>query len=227
MRTLLTLALFTLLSTCVSAQLELGLRAGYGFSNLRTDSELDPISDQFDNASSTAAGLLVRYNFSDVVALRSGLEVNRRGTTLELSEDVTAFGVDLPFGVAAKTRFTYVDVPLQVEMSLPTTGTVQPYAFGGATLGYATGGNVRTTARALLEFNLATTNLDLDAIGYERFHVAAVGGLGVKAQLAPGFSAFVEGRFEQSLTQPYDVPLLNARTGFKGMNFGAGVAFAL
>ncbi|MEL7162515.1 MAG: porin family protein [Bacteroidota bacterium] len=227
MRTLITLALFTLLCTGASAQIELGLRAGYGASNLRTDQELDLIANQFSNASSLSAGLLARYNFSDVVSLRSGLELNRRGTTLELSQDVTAFGVDLPFGASAQTRFTYVDVPLLLEVNMPTSGIVQPYAFGGASVGYATGGNVRTTARAILEFNLATTNLDLDAIGYERFHVAAVGGLGVKAALAPGFSAFVEGRFEQSLTQPYDVPVATARTGFKGMNFGAGVAFAL
>jgi len=227
MRILFTTLLLAALCTCVSAQTSIGVRAGYGFSNLRSDSDLDLVTDQFDNASSLSMGVFVDLPLGEVFSLRPGLELNRRGTTLQLNDDVAVFGVNLPFGAAAKTRFTYVDVPVLVQAKLPTTGPIQPYAFGGASFGYATSGNIRTTARAIVEFNLMTTPVDLDAINYERFHVAAVGGLGVKAEISPGFSAFVEGRYEQSLTQPYDVPGLAAKTGFKGMNFGAGVAFAI
>ncbi|MEM1358733.1 MAG: porin family protein [Bacteroidota bacterium] len=227
MRTLFTTLLLSFLCTCATAQMEIGFRSGYGFSNLRADQELDIVADQFSSASTLSAGVFAVIPLSEHFSFRPGLEINRRGTSLALTENVDVFGVNLPFGAAAKTRFTYVDVPLLFEAKLPTGSTVQPYAFGGASLGYATSGNLRTTARAIVEFNLMTTDIDLEAINYERFHVAAVGGLGVKAELSPGFSAFVEGRFEQSLTQPYDVPLLQAKTGFKGMNFGAGVAFAL
>lgn len=227
MRTLFITLLLAFVCTCVSAQTEIGFRTGYGFSNLRGDKELDLVADQFSSASTLSAGVFVSIPLSEHISFRPGLEVNRRGTSLALAENVDVFGVNLPFGAVAKTRFTYVDVPLLFEAKLPTGSGIQPYAFGGASLGYATGGNLRTTARAIVEFNLLTTDIDLEAINYERFHVAAVGGLGVKAELAPGFSAFVEGRFEQSLTQPYDVPVLQAKTGFKGVNFGAGVAFAL
>lgn len=227
MRTLFTTLLLSFVCTCVSAQTEIGFRAGYGFSNLRGDQELDIVADQFSSASTLSAGVFAVIPLGEHFNFRPGLELNRRGASLAISENVDVFGVNLPFGATAKTRFTYVDVPLLFEAKLPTSSTIQPYAFGGASLGYATSGNLRTTARAIVEFNLMTTDIDLEAINYERFHVAAVGGLGVKAELSPGFSAFVEGRFEQSLTQPYDVPLLQAKTGFKGVNFGAGVAFAL
>ncbi|MBC6996748.1 outer membrane beta-barrel protein [Neolewinella lacunae] len=227
MRSLFVSLLFLFASGFALAQVNVGFRAAYGQSNLRTDDQLDLLSDQFSSASSTNAGLYVELPVSEVFSLRSGLEINRRGTSLRLDESVEVFGFDLPFGATAKTRFTYVDVPLLAQVHVPTGSVLRPYAFGGASLGYATGGNIRTTARAIIDFNLMTTNIDLDAINYERFHVAALGGVGVKAEVAQGFSVFAEGRYEQSLTQPYDVPVLNAKTGFKGFNFGAGVAFTL
>jgi len=227
MRTLLTSLLLVFATTFAVAQTAIGIRAGYGASNLRTDSDLDAISDRFDNASALSFGAFVDIPLGKVISLRPGIELNRRGTSLNIDADQQVFGINVPLGAQAKTRFTYIDVPLLLQATLPTEGKLKPYAFGGASLGYATGGNLRTTARAIIEFNLMSSPINLDAINYERFHVAAVGGLGIRAELAPGFNAFVEGRFEQSLTEPYDVPLLTAKTGFKGVNFGAGVSFAL
>lgn len=227
MRTLLTTLIIAVLSSFAIAQTSIGFRGGYGTSNIRTDKELDAIGDQFDNSSAMSFGVFADIPFGEVISFRPGLEFNRRGTTLAITENPEVFGVNIPLGARAKTRFTYIDVPLLVQATLPTEGIIKPYAFAGGSLGYATGGNIRTTATAIIEFNLMTTDIDLDAINYERFHAAAIGGLGVRATLAPGFNAFIEGRFEQSLTQPYDVPVVAAQTGFKGINFGAGVAISL
>jgi hypothetical protein len=235
MRILLTTLILALGCTFALAQKEemtpskvtIGLRAGYGNSNIRTDSEFDAVSDRFESTSALSFGAFADIPFGDIISFRPGLEINRRGTVLNVETDQEVFGVNVPFGTQAKTRFTYVDVPLLVQAKIPTGGAIQPYAFAGASLGYATGGNLRTTATAIIEFSLMSSEIDLDAINYERFHVAAVGGLGAKIAIAPGFGAFVEGRFEQSLTEPYDVPLATAKTGFKGVNFGAGFTFAL
>jgi len=204
-----------------------GFRAGCGNSNIRTDGGFDAVSDRFGNTSALSFGVFADIPFGDIVSFRPGLELNRRGTILNVVADQEVFGINVPLGARAKTRFTYVDVPLLVQAKLPTTGLIQPYAFAGASFGYATGGNLRTTSTAIIEFNLMSTDIDLEAINYERFHVAAIGGLGVKFALSPGFGAFVEGRYEQSLTSPYDVPLATAKTGFKGVNFGAGFTFSL
>ena len=227
MRSTLLILLLALVSTALFAQAEISVRAGFGSTNLRTDSELDLVSDQFDAAGTTSFGVYAEYPVSDVFALRAGLETNRRGTSVALTDDVAVFGINLPLGANAKTRFNYIDVPLQVKATLPTNSAVQPYAFAGASLGYATGGRITTTARAIVEFNVLNTKVDLDAINYERFHVAATGGVGLKFAFSDAVGAFVEGRFEQSLTQPYDVPIATAKTGFKNVNFGAGVTFAL
>lgn len=227
MRTLLFTLVLALVSSFAFAQTSIGFRGGYGSSNLRADSELDIVADQFDNASTMSFGVFADIPLGNVLSFRPGLELNRRGTSLIIEGDQEIFGINIPLGAQAKTRFSYVDLPLLLQATLPTEGAVKPYAFAGGSLGYATGGNIRTTATAIIEFNLMTSSIDLDAINYERFHAAAVGGLGVQFDLAPTFSAFVEGRFEQSLTQPYDVPVVAAQTGFKNANFGAGVAFKL
>jgi len=227
MRNLLTALIVALISSFAIAQTSIGFRGGYGSSNIRTYKELDAIADQFDNSSALSFGVFADIPFGDIISFRPGVELNRRGTTLAVTGDQQVFGVNLPIGAQAKTRFTYIDVPLLFQATLPTEGIIKPYAFAGGSLGYATSGNIRTTATAIIEFNLMTTNIDLDAINYERFHAAAIGGLGVKANLAPGFNAFIEGRFEQSLTQPYNVPVIAAQTGFKGVNFGAGIAITL
>jgi hypothetical protein len=227
MRTLLTTLILAVVSSFAIAQTSIGFRAGYGSSNIRTDKELDAIADQFDNSSALSFGVFADIPFGNIISFRPGVELNRRGTTLAVTGDQRVFGVNIPLGARAKTRFTYVDVPLLFQATLPTEGMIKPYAFAGGSLGYATAGNIRTTATAIIEFNLMTSEIDLDAINYDRFHAAAIGGLGVRANLATGFNAFIEGRFEQSLTQPYDVPVVAAQTGFKGINFGAGVAISL
>lgn len=227
MRNLLFFLCLSFLSTVAFAQSSLGLRASYGFSDLLTDSELDAISEQFDNASSLSFGIIAEIPFGEVFSLRSGIELNRRGTTLTLGREANVFGAAVPFGAEAKTRFTYVDIPLLAQVNIPMGGAIQPYAFVGPSFGYATNGNVRTTTTAVVTFSLMTTGVDLDDIDYERFHVAAMGGLGVRAQLGEQLSAFIEGRYEQSLTEPYDVPLLEAQTGFKGVQFGAGFMLRL
>lgn len=232
MRTILTTLCLLFFASLMTAQeaaraTTIGIRAGYGTSNIRTDSELDVIADRFDNASALSFGVFASIPLGNVFSLRPGLELNRRGTVLSITDDQEVFGINLPLGAQAKTRFTYLEVPLLVQATLPTAGVFKPYVFGGASIGYAVNGNVRTTATAIFEFNLMTSEIDLDAINYERFNVAAMGGLGVRAELSTGFNVFFEGRFEQSLTEAYDVPLLTAKTGFKGLNFGAGVSFAL
>lgn len=233
MRITLSILVLVLFSMAVSAQVRLGLRASYGFSDLQTNTELDDVEDQFDNASSLSFGVMAEFPFGDVFSLRSGVEINRRGTTFGLGEGgsvfgSTVFGATVPFGAEAKTRFTYIDIPVLAQVNIPLGNTIEPYIFAGPAFGLATTGNVRTTSTALASVSLMTADIDLDDIGYERFHVAATAGVGVRVKLGERLITFVEGRYEQSLTEPYEVPLQQeVRTGFQGVQFGAGFAFSL
>lgn len=215
------------ISLVTSAQLNLGLTANYGSSDIRENDDFSTLADQFDNASSLSFGILVLAGFSPVISLRSGLNINRRGTTFSAAAPSVVFGASVPAGGESKTRFTYVDVPLLLQVQLATGTKLYPYLFAGPTFGYATTGNVRTTAESVTSFNLMTTNIGLEDIGYERFHVAAVGGLGLRIKLSESFSTFLEGSYEQSFSDPYEVPLATANTGYQGVRFGAGFMFRL
>ncbi|MEM9929412.1 MAG: porin family protein, partial [Bacteroidota bacterium] len=163
MRTLLTTLIFALVSSFAFAQTSIGFRGGYGSSNLRADSELDLVADQFDATSSFSFGVFANVPLGEVLSFRPGLELNRRGTSLQIDADQSVFGINVPIGAQAKTRFSYVDIPLLLQATLPAEGAIKPYAFAGGSLGYATGGNIRTTATAIIEFNLMTSSIDLGA----------------------------------------------------------------
>ncbi len=225
------LILMTLLAlataAAISAQTTIGLRAGYGQSGLRSGETFDVVTEQTGWVAAPSLGVFAELPLSDLITLRPGLEYNRRGTSVGLTQGVELFGVRLPVGARARTTFDYLEVPLLVRLSLPTDGTVRPYALVGPSVGYALSGKLRTSARALLDFTLSTTDINLEAINYERLHLGLVAGAGVRADLGPASALFLEARYEHGLTQPYNVPLLRDGVGFQGWNLGAGVSFAL
>jgi len=185
------------------------------------------VTDQTGGVGAASAGIFVAVPVTDWLTLRPGLEYTQRGSSIGLTEGVQVVGVKLPIGARAKTTFNYVDAPLLLQFDLPTQSRVRPYALIGPSIGYAVSGKLRTSARALIDFNISNTNVNLDAINYERLHVAAVGGLGLSGRLSPTTKMFVEARYEHGLTQPYDVPLVSDGVGFRAWNIGAGVSFGL
>ncbi len=216
-----------LLSGLATAQSSFGLRAGFGQSSLRSGKTFDAITDRTVGVGVPSFGVFAELPVTDFLSLRPGLELTQRGTGVGLTEDVELAGVKLPLGAFAKTRFRYLEAPLLVQLNLPTESAIQPYALLGPSLGYATGGRVTTSAKAIINLNLYSTDVDLDAIDYERFNVAVIGGLGAKARLGQNTGVFLEARYSHDLTQPYNVPVIRDRVGFQGWNVGAGMTFAL
>ena len=222
------LFLFSLLLTGVaSAQTSWGLRVGAGQTDIRSGETFDMLTDRMDGIGTVSLGAFVEVPVTPYITFRPGLEYGSRGTSVGLTDDVELLGVKLPLGARAKTRFNYIDAPLLVQLNLPTESDIQPYAIAGPTLGYATGGKVTTSAKAIIELNLYSTDIDLDAIQYDRFNVGLIGGVGAKARLGEFSSLFLEARYEHGLSQPYDVPVIKDKVGFQGWNVGAGVSFAL
>ncbi len=222
------LLLFALLvSGLATAQPSFGVRAGFGQSSLRSGETFDPITDRTVGVGVPSFGVFAEVPIANFLSLRPGLELTRRGTGVRLTQDVEVAGVRLPVGAFAKTRFRYLEAPLLVQLNLPSEGAIQPYAILGPSVGYATGGRVTTSAKAIIELNLYSTDVNLDAINYERFNVAVIGGLGAKARLGQNTGLFLEARYAHDLTQPYDVPVVRDKVGFRGWNVGAGMTFAL
>ncbi|CAH1001833.1 hypothetical protein LEM8419_02741 [Neolewinella maritima] len=227
MRTLLSFVFLTLFTSLATAQTTLGVRAGYGQSSLHAGNTFDVVTDRTGTVGIASLGMFAEVPLTDYLSLRPGLEYTQRGTSVGLTQDIQLLGIPLPVGARARTTFSYVDVPLLVQLRLPTESAIQPYALAGPSVGYAVAGKLRTSARALIDFQLSSTEVDLEAINYERLHVALVGGAGVNARLGQTTAVFLEARYEHGLTQPYNVPLVRDGVGFKGWNVGMGLSFAL
>ncbi|MGB3799312.1 MAG: porin family protein [Lewinella sp.] len=222
------LALFTFIfAGLATAQTSLGVYGAFGQSNVRSGDAFDGVTDQLDQIGTATFGMTAELPLSPFISLRPGLEYTSRGTAIGITESVDLGSINLPVGARAKTRFDYIEAPLLLQLNLPTQSAIQPYVIAGPSLGYATSGRVTTAAKALIELDLYSSSINLDAIRYDRFHVAAVGGVGAKARLGESTSLFFEARYQHGLSQPYDVPVIQDKVGFQGWNLGAGVSFAL
>ena len=210
-----------------SAQTTVGVYGAYGQSGVRSGKTFDGVTDQLDAIGTATFGVYAELPLTPFLSLRPGLEYTGRGTSIGITEDLDLGGINLPVGARAKTRFDYVEAPLLLQFNLPSQSAIQPYVVAGPSLGYAVSGRVTTAARALIDLNLYSSSIDLDAIRYERFHVAAVGGVGAKARIGQASQVFVEARYQHGLSQPYDVPVIRDKVGFQGWNVGVGVSFDL
>ena len=222
------LALLTILSVTAFGQISVGVHYGLGQSNLRSGKALDLLTDQASPVGVSTLGAFAKIPLTHNITLRPGLNLTRRGGALKLTQDLELFNVPLPLGARAESRFTYLDIPLLAQFNLPTESVLRPYALAGVNLGYATGGKLTTSARALVfDLDVYSTDINLDAINYERFHAAVTAGLGTEIAFGGSTNAFLEARYEHGLTQPYDVPVVEDRVGFQGWTVGAGLAFRL
>ncbi|PPK85746.1 outer membrane protein with beta-barrel domain [Neolewinella xylanilytica] len=222
------LALFTfLLFGFATAQTSIGVYGAFGQSNVRSGDAFDGATDQLDRIGTATFGVTAEIPVTAYFSLRPGLEYTSRGTAIGVSEGINLGGISLPVGARVKTRFDYVEAPLLIQLQIPTQSSIQPYVIAGPSLGYATSGRVAAAAKAVIELDLYSSSINLDAIRYDRFHVAAVGGVGANARLGEATRLFVEARYQHGLSQPYDVPVIQDKVGFQGWNVGAGVSFDL
>src|SRR5690606_6604403 len=95
------------------------------------------------------------------------------------------------------------------------------YITAGPTFGYATSGRIDTKARVLVDFDLGSTNINLDNINYNRFEVGATAGAGLSCS-TPFGKFFADVRYSRGFTELYDFPLINERVSNKGFGVNAG-----
>jgi hypothetical protein len=220
-KSVLTLAALAL-AIFASAQVSIGVKSGMNFNNLHTTEALGELAPDFTNISEANFGLVTEYAITDQFALQSELNFLKKGFTTKANLDNTElFGIQLPVGGRAETKFSYVEVPLLAKYAFGGEG-FQAYITAGPTFGYATAGRIDTKARVLVDFDLGSTNINLDDINYNRFEVGATAGAGLSYTTHFG-KFFADARFSQGFTELYDFPLVDEKIKNKG--FGVNVGF--
>ncbi|PHN03410.1 porin family protein [Flavilitoribacter nigricans] len=220
-KSILTLAALAL-AIFATAQVSVGVKTGMNFNNLHTTEALGELAPDFTNISEANFGLVTEYSITDQFALQTELNFLKKGFTTKANLDNTElFGIQLPVGGRAETKFSYVEVPLLAKYTFGGEG-LQAYVTAGPTFGYATAGRIDTKARVLVDFDLGSTNINLDNINYNRFEVGATAGAGVS--YTTGFGKFfADARYSQGFTELYNFPLVDEKIKNKG--FGVNVGF--
>lgn len=207
------------------AQFSVGARGGVTLANVHRTEFLETVTPDFSAITGAAASALAELELGPNFALQAELGYIRKGFALDLGTDIDLFGISLPIGAKAESRFNYLELPLLAKAKFGNE-RAKFYALAGPALSYAAGGRLVTRSTGLIKLDLINTSIDLDALGFERFDFSAVGGAGVEFNTGFG-KIFLDARYTHGFLEIYDIPVLRERANNRGFTFGAGVMVGL
>lgn len=220
------LALLLILSAATStlfAQWEVGIRGGINTSNIRQTDLLETITPDLHDVTGPNISLLATHHLGTHFAIQTELGLATKGFGLGLGKDVNLFGVSLPIGANAESRFNYLEVPVLAKGKIGNE-KISAFALLGPSVSYAASGRVVTESTGLIQLDLANTRLDLGALGMQRWDIGAVAGAGIEWH-TPFGKVFMDGRFQQGFNQIYDIPVSQEKAQNRSFSLGAGLTF--
>jgi len=204
----------------LQAQLAVGARAGYSLNTVYTTEGLGAIAPNFLSIDEANLGLVLEVPIAGGFSVQPELAYTTKGFGLKQGLDTELLGVQLPLEARAETRIRYVEMPVLAKYKFGQDA-LKAYLTAGPTLSYARAGQIDAFANVLLELDLGSTDIDLDAVNYERWDIGATIGFGLQYDFGP-LSAFADARYYRGFRELYDIPLVNERVRNRayGFNFG-------
>ena len=205
-----------------------GIKTGIQSANVKVPGFIDDISQVPDFKSITTfnIGVVSEIGLHENFAIQPELAFTQKGFKIKEGMDLSLFGVQLPVGVVAVSKFNYLEMPLLAKAKFGNEKS-KFYLLAGPTFGYAMNGKLDTRAKVLVETHLFETPIDLDAVGYERWEVGGMAGAGVSIGTGNGSQLFFDVRYTHGFTQPYDIPVVRERVQHNslGVNIGFTMPF--
>jgi len=222
-RILIVAALF-LVSNLAIAQFSVGIKTGINFNNVSQTDALDALTPDFQQLVGLNIGLVSELEVGNHFAFQPELVYTQKGFKFDQGTNIDLFNIPLPIGVIARTKFSYIEAPLLFKGKIGDD-KMKGYLIAGPSIGYAVDGQLTTTARAILEFQVLDQDLDLGQIGYERLEVAGIVGGGAEVKIPSG-KLFMDARYQFGLTELYDIPVFNEKIKNSGVSLNAGYLMA-
>jgi len=202
-----------------------GFRGGVGWSKVYATDAIDALAPDFNLATVYSAGVVAEFPITDNFAFQPELAYARKGFSIQQQTDIELFNLPIPIGARAISTFGYLEAPLLAKMQFGNE-VVKGYFTAGPSLGYAVDGNLETRTDGFLDIKLIDTDINLDAIDYQRFEVSGVLGAGVSFQTVAG-KIFVDARYQHGFTELYDIPFLEEKVKNQGFGLNAGFLIPL
>ncbi|MBT8190508.1 MAG: PorT family protein [Bacteroidia bacterium] len=207
------------------SQTQISVVTGFHTSNTKSEMTGDLVTlSQITNFS---AGLMAERKLDDILTLMTGVIYRKKGFSMNESTGVDVLGLNLPLGVKLENEINYIDVPLMLKYYIDNSSPVQPYIAVGPSLGYALSGTLRTKATAILDFTVATIDMNLSSNDYNRLDVSGnvlagvnipYGNGNVIAEIGYGHS------FNNFINQDFIIDAGGKHHGWS-MNIGYGMKF--
>ena len=218
-RILFAAALF-LVANMAIAQFSVGIKTGINFNNIAETDALDALTPEFKQLKGLNIGAVAELEIGEHFAIQPELTYTQKGFKLDEGMDVDIFNIPLPIGVVAKSKFSYIEMPLLFKGKIGDD-KLKGFLLAGPSIGYAVDGQLTTTAKALLEFQLLDQDLNLNSIGYERFEATGIIGGGAEVAIPSG-KLFMDARYQFGLTELYDIPVFNEKIKNRGVSLNVG-----
>lgn len=224
-KSLFMLILLSAVGSTLFAQIEVGIRGGINSSNIRQTDLLETITPDLHDVLGPTVSVLAAYNLGAHFAVQTELSFSTKGFGLDLGTDVSLFGVNLPIGANAESRFNYLEVPVLAKGKIGNE-KIKAFAEIGPSFSYAASGRIKTESTGIIQLDLLESKLDLSTLGMQRWDIGAVAGAGVEFNTSFG-KVFVDGRFQQGFNQIYDIPVSQEKAKNRSFSLGAGLSFNL
>lgn len=216
-------ALF-LVANMAIAQFSVGIKTGVNFNNIAETEALDALTPEFQQLIGFNIGAIAELDVNEHFSIQPELTYTQKGFKLDEGTNVDLFNIPLPVGVVARSKFSYIEMPLLFKGKVGDE-KVKGFLLAGPSIGYAVDGQLTTTARALFEFQVLDQDLNLNSIGYERFEATGIVGGGAEFAVPSG-KVFVDARYQFGFTQLYDIPVFNEKIKNRGVSLNVGYAMA-
>lgn len=180
------------LSMTLQAQMQIGVQIGSILNTWRVNEDYEEGDWKVTNGFSV--GIPVHLPISDQLSVVSGYSFMRKGAKLTFTETIAGQTIQ----AWSKTKVIYGILPLTLQYYQKPT-KIGWYARGGMNLGYAFAGKIESFATEGSISVKDKVDLEFKEIGYKRFEVSALLGLGHALALPTG-KLLVEASYDYGLT---------------------------
>ena len=202
--------------TGIMAQTSVGIKGGVNFGNLQVKGISSQALPNIRAISGPTFGIMVEKAISNRFSLLSEINYIQKGFLIDEGFEVNIFGMNIPIGVRAETRFNYFDFPLLAKYKVGNE-RVSVYLLGGPSASYASSAYIQPKATIILEFNLPRIDLDLSDDMYSQWDFAGVVGTGVEYNIGRG-KVFGDVRYTHSFSNVLNNPTVNIKLKNKGFS---------
>ncbi len=206
------------------SQTQVNIMTGFNTANTETSVISSDIVD-ISPISRLNASVILDQKLDDLLSLRTGLVYQKKGFKVNESMGLDFLGMNLPLGIKLTNEINYLEVPVMLKFNINNKSRIRPYLAAGPSLGYALSGSLKTKATAILDFNIATIDMDLSSDNYNRIDISAKALAGVEIPYKQGHFITEIGytrALNNFVSQDF---ILDAGGKHKGWTFNVGYGF--